>query len=323
MKFKTSAIALAVAGIAAAPVAVQAGDGEAYASMRVGIQNVDSGGVSELDVRSFSSRFGAKGETDLGNGMTGFGKFEWDVDLEREDIGARLRYVGVKGDFGSLLLGKDYHTFYSHTVGPVDNVWWNSDWNVISYTGRTDSAITYSGGTDAISFGVTAYFDADYADETAAVAPDLTTVPIGLGSAATEETGDEGVDGFEVGASFGIGDMTLGVALQDIEAVDNAVTAVTLSGIALGDASFGISFQANDDDTGVLFEALMGGAYLHIEQVSWDAADIDPMSITLGYSHDLGRNTTMWYEVLNNDADTGDSDADTTSVHAVLVYHIL
>ncbi len=62
MKFKTTAIAMAVAGIVAAPVAVQAGADEIYASARVGLWNVDEGGLSDLEIRSFASRFGAKGE---------------------------------------------------------------------------------------------------------------------------------------------------------------------------------------------------------------------------------------------------------------------
>ena len=99
MKFKTSSIALAVAGIVATPVTVQAGADEVYVSARVGIQNVDTGGESEIDIRSFSSRFGASGETNLGNGMAGFGKFDWDIDLEDEGVNARHRYVGLKGDF--------------------------------------------------------------------------------------------------------------------------------------------------------------------------------------------------------------------------------
>ena len=79
MKFKSSAIALAVAGTMAVPMAAQA---DIYASARIGLENNDTGGVSDLQVRSFGSRFGARGETDLGNGMTGFGRYEWDVDFE-------------------------------------------------------------------------------------------------------------------------------------------------------------------------------------------------------------------------------------------------
>ena len=61
---------MAVAGTLAAPVVVQAGADEVYASARIGLWNTDTAGESEMDIRSFSSRFGARGETDLGNGKT-------------------------------------------------------------------------------------------------------------------------------------------------------------------------------------------------------------------------------------------------------------
>lgn len=307
MKFKTTAIAMAVAGTVAAPVAVQAGADELYASARVGVWNVDQGGVSDLDVRSFSSRFGARGETDLGNGMSGFGRYEWDVDFNNDvgesTISVRHRYVGVKGDFGSVTLGHTYHTFYNHVVGPLDNPWWHSGYAMVNYRGRTDNAVTYAGGSGNVSFGASLYFTPDADEE----APDQT----------------------EVGASFGVGDMTLGVAMQSSETAqgsagtDDSIVGVTLSGIALGEASLGVGFMSQDDDTSVVIDAGMGNAYLHIEQVSLDATDQDRLSLTLGYTQSLGRKTTMWYEINSIDNDTGDSDDDRTALMAVLKYDII
>ncbi len=84
MKFRTTAIAMAVAGTVAAPVAVQAGADEVYASARVGLEYADSGGTADTAIRSVASRFGARGETDLGNGLTGFGRYEWGVDFNQD-----------------------------------------------------------------------------------------------------------------------------------------------------------------------------------------------------------------------------------------------
>ena len=336
MNFKTSAIALAVAGSVAAPVAVQAGADEIYASARVGLWNYDTGGVSDLFVASAASRFGARGETDLGNGMTGFGRYEWDVDFDNaksfsatgvvidtdgdgigdtstdvsvstSDASIRLRhrYVGVKGDFGSVLLGQTYHTFYNFVVGPLDNPWWGSGYSMVNYRGRTDNAITYAGSAGAVNFGVSAYFRTDSEEE----APDQ----------------------LEVGASFGIGDMTLGVALQNTASDtshgsagnDEDIIGVALHGIALGDASLGVSFQTQDDDSGFVIDLGIGNAYVHLESLSIDATDQDIMDITLGYTQSLGRKTTMWYEVQSIDADTGDSDDDLTALRATLKYDII
>jgi len=322
MNLRKTAIALAVAGTTvAAPMAAQA-EGSIYASARIGLENVDTGGVADFRTRSFGSRFGVKGETDLGNGMTGFGKYEWDVDFTdhnqdvsadagaTDDIDIRHRIVGLKGDFGKFYLGQTYHTFYNFVVGPLDIPWWASGYAMINYRGRTDHGITYEGGTGDIKFGVTGYFGRGDVDEDAP-------------------------DQLEVGASFGIGDMTLGLGLHTSESapigngiVDSSgdpesVFGVTLSGISLGGATLGVGFMSQEDDSSVVLDLGVGNAYVHVETESLDAADQDPTLITLGYTQSLGRNTTAWYEFVSVDADTDDSDDDTTIIRGVLKYDIL
>ena len=302
MKFKTTAIALAVAGSVAAPVVAQAAADEIYASARVGLWHVDQGGASNLEVKSFSSRFGAKGETDLGNGMTGFGRYEWDVD--ENDFTIRHRYVGVKGDFGSVLLGQTYHTFYNYVVGPLDNPWWHSGYAMINYRGRTDDGITYSGGTGAFNFGITAYFTPD----------------------AEEEEPDQ----MELGASFAVGDSTIGLGYQTTadntaqgNGTDEDILGIAWSGIGIGDTTLGVSYMNQDKDNGLTIDWLIGNAYVHLETEQLDAADRDRMSITLGYTQSLGRKTTMYYELNSIDNDTGNSDDDRMALMAVLKYDII
>ncbi len=324
MKFKTSAIALAVAGTVAAPVAVQAGADEIYASARIGIWNVDEGGASDLELRSFSSRFGAQGETDLGNGMTAYGRYEWDVDLNdeanTEALSVRHRYVGLKGDFGDIRMGQGAQTFYNHAVSKIDLPWWHVGYAMVSYPNRTDNALTYSGSTGAVSFGVTAYF-------------------------TNLDSGEDSPDGMEFGATFPIGDMSLGVAVKTT-AEDDAgagaaavaateagsigtdpdgdenIIAVALGGIMLGDASLSLMFQTQDDDSSLTAHLGIGNAYVHLESLSLDAADADPLGITLGYTQSLGRKTTMYYEYWNLDPDVSGVD-DSTHIMAVLKYDII
>ena len=78
-----------------------------------------------------------------------------------DDISVRQRWVGLKGDFGSIQIGQGWWTFYSFAVGPNDHPWWHSGYAMISYRGRTDNAITYTGGSGDVAFGVSAYFDTD------------------------------------------------------------------------------------------------------------------------------------------------------------------
>lgn len=312
---------MAVAGTVAAPVAVQAGADEVYASARVGVWYRDLNDTTNIAVRSFSSRFGARGETDLGNGLTGFGRYEWDVDFNNDidgggedDISVRHRYVGLKGDFGSLTIGQTYHTFYNFAVGPLDIPWWHSGYAMVNYRGRTNNGVTYAGGTGAVAFGATAYFDTD-AEETE---PDV----------------------IEAGLSFGIGDMTLGAAFQSTgdETIthgsagnDEDIIGVALSGISFGSVSLGVSVQSQDDDLGLVAHLDINNLYIHVEQLSVDAAsassisgdDEDKLALTLGYTQSLGRKTTMYYEAFSKDNDSGNSDDDITQVMAVLKYDII
>jgi len=302
---------MAVAGIVAAPVAVQAGADEVYASARVGIQyqDDDASDVADFDVRSMSSRFGMRGETDLGNGLTGFGRYE--MSYSEGGVGTRHLYTGLKGDFGSVVLGQTYGTWYNFVVGPLDNPWWHSGVTMIEYRGRTDNNITYAGGGGAINFGVTAYFDSD-----------------------GEETAP---DALEAALSFGLGDSTIAVAFSSVDEdgaiasqgateTDEDIIGVAWSGIALGDTSLGVSFMSQDDDTGIVVDWLFGNAYLHVELLQLDDADVDPSTFTLGYTQSLGRKTTMWYEAAVIDSDGIDDPTilqDSTRIMAVLKYDII
>lgn len=311
MKIKTSAIALAVASTVATPMAAQA-EGSVYASARVGVENVDTAGISDARMRSFGSRFGARGETDLGNGMAGFGRYEWDVDFassntsSNDDIGLRHRYVGLKGDFGSMTIGQTYHTFYNHVVGPLDNPWWASGYAMVNYRGRTDGAVTYAGSAGAIDFGVTGYF--------------------------LWEGEEELPDQIEAAVSFGVGDLgTIGIALQNTAdntsqgsaGNDEDIVAVTWHGISLGDATMGVGFMNQDEDDSITFDLGIGNIIVHFETLADDSADADPTMVMLGYTQSLGRNTTAWYEIVSYDADSDDSDDDITIVRGVLKYDIL
>jgi len=352
MNFNKTALALAVAGITAAPIAAQADPANIYASIRVGVWNVEepdksAAGTSQsdTDVRSFSSRFGVSAETDMGNGMTGFGKYEWDVDINADkgdtDFDIRHRYVGVKGDFGKITLGQTYHTFYNYVVGPTDSPWWHSDYAMIEYRGRTDDAISYNYDSGGFSFGVSLYmFREDGIEGEAFVAGGVgADTELGVEAVPSNE---EAIDQIEIGASFPIGDLTLGLAVLTTEAdsalgtgreigngSDEDVIGIALTGISLGDVSLGLGYQDQDEDTGFVVNLQYNNWLLYIEQESQDKASIantedhDRLGITLGYTQNLGKDTLIYYEYYTLDEDTGDSDDDRTAIMAVLKYNLL
>jgi predicted porin len=301
VNFNRIAIALTVAGVAATPIAARADMDQIYSSIRVGLENYDSDTTADLNVRSYDSRFGAAGETDLGNGMAAYGRFELEVDFEDDrDFGQsggfrlRQRWVGLKSDFGTLQIGQGWWTFYNFAVGPIDNPFWHSGYAMTDYRERSDDAITYTSASGAINFGVSAYF--------------------------TRDTDEVGPDQFEIGASFPIGDLTLGVAIHATEttAIGNTasesfeasgtdptedVLGIVLSEINLGDAFLGVGFQSQDDDNSLVLQVDAGRAYLRVEWESLDAADQDRVGLTLGYNQILRRKTSMHYEYWSMDND--------------------
>jgi predicted porin len=325
MKFKPTLLAIAVAGTVAAPVAVQAGADEIYASARVGVWNVkqDDGtgtdsSIQDTEIKSFSSRFGARGETDLGNGLTGFGRYEVGMDFNGgsdavdadgdavnvDGITNRHRYVGLKGGWGSVLVGQTYHTWYNYMTGPLDNPWWHSGYSMINYRGRTDQGITYDGGTGGFNFGATMYFQND--DE------------------------EESYNGYEVGLSWAIGDSTLGGAVQGVpsdfkqgnQETDEMIYGIAWSGIGIGSTTLGLSYTGQDKDKGFVLDWGFGNAYFHYEYMDLDVADQKPWTATLGYTQSLGRKTTMYYEIANTATDS-DTVSDRTAIMAVLKYDII
>jgi len=107
-------LAIAVAGAMAAPLAANAGNVTIYGKMHVTVDSIDmeftpdsAADKSQTQITSQSSRIGFKGDEDLGNGMKAIFKLESSIDATGEGgtLGARNRYVGLSGGFGTVLGG--------------------------------------------------------------------------------------------------------------------------------------------------------------------------------------------------------------------------
>lgn len=107
-----------------------------YGRANVSLQYVDEGQGSFSDVSSNASRAGVKGHVSVENGMTVLYQIEWEVDLANlsgsDNIKSRDQYVGLRGDFGTVFLGRK-NTFtktYSSQVdlfndyqGDIKHIW--------------------------------------------------------------------------------------------------------------------------------------------------------------------------------------------------------
>lgn len=96
---------------------------QVYGKVNISAQMTDDGQGSFSELKSNASRFGAKGDMDLDNGLNVFYQVEWGVDLTdasgSDNITSREQYLGLKGDFGTVIIGRKDSALKSLTA-PVD-----------------------------------------------------------------------------------------------------------------------------------------------------------------------------------------------------------
>lgn len=294
---KSSLLALAIAGTLAAPMVMAEG---VYVSARLGLEAISSDvdANESTKIGNLSSRLGWKDETDLGNGLTAFGRLEVTTGFS-----IRHLYVGLMGDFGSVKIAEQgYTAFYNHVSGPVDQPYFIGGSGII-YNSRTNNFIDYSGGNDVFSFGVAV--EANGTD---------TTEPGGNSTSTS---------GYQAAASVGLGDnWTIAAGMRNaedsaVQATDKDVIGLTVHG-TIGDIYLAGSFQSNDNDDGVQVHAGFGGFFFNYGMLDLGVANITPTEIGLGYAKSLGENTTFWTEIAAIDSDG--QNADGTEIYAALRY---
>ena len=305
---KSSALALAIAGTLAAPIAMA--ESGFYASARVGIQKISSDVDADenLTFGDLNSRIGWRGETDLGNGLTAFGRLETSLfDDGDRSFGQRHLYAGLKGDFGRVNIAEQgYTTYYNLVSAPVDMPYFVGG-NGILYNSRTNNFIDYQGGSDMFSFGVAV--EANGTDTTAAGGNNTST------------------SGYQAAASVALGDnWNIGLGLRnaedsDIQPTNKDVVGGTVSG-TLGNFYIAGTMQQDDIQTGLQLHAAFGNFFLNYGQRDIDATttspSITPTEVAIGWAQSIGENTTLWAEAAQIDGDVADSKS--TELFAALRY---
>jgi len=314
MNLKKTVLALAVAGIAAAPMIASA-DGSVYGSMRYGVESVDAGGTTDrvTKMRNFGSRFGIKGETDLGNGMTAFGA--WEAHM----FGAGLRdfKFGLKGDFGQVYTGDGINHAWDSLM-TTDGTWWYGGSRHLT-EGVQSNAITYMGGAGPVQFGITAQFKSSAADGSQTISAAGVATPV----AATAED-DNAIDQIEAVVAFDAGPVNIALGFTDAKSTLNdpkATTGLVLSGSA-GGFGYALDLQQNDDASSMQLQGTFGSFYGQFGTSDNGAVNAPtPTALVLGYTQSIGPNTLAYYEMRNADSDVVGDDAVST-IAAVLVYSV-
>ncbi len=156
---KKQALAIAIASAMVAPSAFAAQDTSGmhftsasegfYASLRARLDFSSGDTGTKLD--NNSSRFGVRGTNDLGGGLEGF--YQWEGGLSIASGGfsdpavrVRLGHVGLRGNFGELVVGSFWPNDYNWTFGSTDIA--NNYSGFLAYhddrEGRANASIQYT-----------------------------------------------------------------------------------------------------------------------------------------------------------------------------------
>ena len=302
-------VAIAVSSLFAAPAAFAA-DVTIYGRINNAITSTDSAGSKNTDISSIASRFGVKASSDLGNGLTATGRYEFATTTDREQPNVadlRIGTVGLSGGFGSVNIGNQWSAFYN-TVGtdidPTYTVGYYMYSSITSAPYRSSNTIKYSN-----SFGPV-YLEADLRVNESDEGTDL-----------AEKTNG---DGFGVGVRVdATGNLTLAAA-YDVEQGSAGSADEKRSGVSgrldLGNFYAQLGFhqweqgQDSREHTQLWLGTQLGSTNVRlgygIGEVALSSATTvsEPTQIVFGVYQDIGGGMKLYYEGTDVDADGARED---------------
>lgn len=236
MKYTKTAAALALAGIAASPLAQAAEGGPTVTlSGSIGI-NLASDDSDETDgdwnFNGDDSTLNIAATDTLTNGLTGYANYRLDSALSGSSTGGDAIHIGVKGDFGDIRIGEVPNAIeYGQVAGDILADVGSDQNGGISYTnsfGGVTLGLNWSpaGNQDTIAGGVK-----------------FSAGGFGIGIGAGDQND---ASALSVGASYAIGGATVALAFKDFEG-DRGATSTEAIGakvsFSLGDIGMGLTFE--------------------------------------------------------------------------------
>jgi predicted porin len=291
MKLKNSLIATAL--LSALPISAMAADVTLYGKANVTVQSSDEGEGSFTEVKSNASRIGLKGTHKLSDDLAVVYQAEFEVDLDGDGdtFKQRNQYVGLKGNFGEVLLGKN-DTVFKQSQGKVDlfsdlngdiKVLWKGE-------NRMSDTITYkSPKFSGLQLGVTYVaedsVDADDAYSLALFYGDKGLKKSNFYAALALDSDMKGYDATRATFQTKVGGVVLGAMVQTQESVS---TGAEMDGFLVS-----AKYKLNDVDLKAQFQT-----------ADHDGGD-DKSGITLGADYKLAKNTKLFGFYTSLDMDSG------------------
>ena len=127
---KIRMLPLAIASAMAAPGVVLAAGPTVYGKLNVaygmsdvdyGYESIDPNSADRWDLTSYDSRVGVSGDAAINDSLSAIYQIEWGVNVagDEADMSQRDRFVGLKGGFGTVRVGK-FDTPLKKAQGKID-----------------------------------------------------------------------------------------------------------------------------------------------------------------------------------------------------------
>lgn len=316
---KKTLIALAVAGVVAAPAAFAATSNvDIYGKMHMSVSLFDdqTTGISDTQISSNASRIGLKGSEDLGGGLAAIWQVESGINLDEQNgtMSNRNSFVGLKGNFGTALLGN--HDTPLKMVGRSVDLFGDT---------MADSRNVMGGGSDTRAKNVAAYVSPSFngLSVIAAYSTDLDTP-------ATITAGDlDNHSVYNLSATYTNGPLFAGLAFGDgdgHEALGLDKHWRLAAGFTMGNLKFVGQYDSLDDATPLVgtgdYTAWMLGASYSMGAIVLKAnymdgdndlsTATDPKQWTIGADYNLSKRTTAYALYANGENVTLGSGAGST-----------
>mgnify|MGYP000250169221 CR=1 FL=1 len=231
MKFTQALLSIAV--LSAVSNTSNAADVVLYGKANVTVQSSDDGEGSYSEIKSNASRIGLKGTHELEPGLEVVYKAEFGVDLDGDSakgdsITDRNQYIGLRGTFGEVLLGKN-DTVLKQSEGKVDLF---NDLNadikgLWKGENRMSDTITYkSPKFSGVQLGITYIaedsIDGENAYSLAAAYGDAKLKKSEIYASLAMDSEVKGYDVVRITVQSKVSDVTIGAIVQTQERIDGS-----------------------------------------------------------------------------------------------------
>ncbi len=329
---KKSLIALAVAGVVAAPAFAATSNVDVYGKIRFSIdhQDIETAGVSVSmwHVNDQTSRLGFKGSEDLGGGLKAVWQIEQSLsgglnnDVGGATLAGRNTFIGLAGGFGTAIVGR--HDTPYKLAGSAD------------VFADTTADAQCSGGLGQCIVGRNG-FDNRVADAIAYISPSFSGFTVMAAVVPGETAANDGIsDSYSLAGVYKNGPLDVALAYENLAGVatgDQDALKFNI-GYKFGDAKIGYTYETSEpnatagvkNDKGHLLSVAYGmgpitllGEYGKFNDKNTANADFDRW--TLGAAYGLSKRSSVYAAYHAGDLETGVATNTKTKVFTIGMNH--